>query len=203
MSWASLERPRHVGPRPGRAAPWRPDPGGPEAAAPHLAARGRSRNAGPLGGGGGPSSRAQEGAVPEAGVLRRGRFYKARQASLPSGRPGAVFARPETIPLGPKPLWFSCFFARLAGPVPRPVAGAFFVQILLLGTRGCRADLGALRRAGAPRRAPPVRPKAAPRRRLKGKSQRAAGTEKEGVAPGIDPSFRDANPFPRGTARVG
>ena len=189
-----------MGPQPGRAAPWRPEQGGPEAAAPHLAARGRSRNAGPLGGGGGPSSRAQEGAVPEAGVLRRGRLCKAREASLPNGPPGAVLARLETIPLGPKPLWFSCFLSRLAGPVPRPVAGAFFVQILVLGTRGCRGDLGALRRAGAPRRAPPLRPKAAPRRRVKGKSQRAAGTEKEGVAPGIDPSFGGANLFPRGTS---
>jgi len=118
---------------------------------------------------------------------------------LPSWRPGAVLARPGTSPLGPKPLWFSCVSAprpRHAPAGPRASRGAFFVQIRVLGARGCGGEASALRRAARrdvphPEGSKPLRGEA-----RKGNPRESRGTKEEGVAPAMDPGIRDADPVP-------
>lgn len=119
--------------RPGRAAPCRPKPGSPEAGrpAPHLAARGRSRNA---------ASRWWR----RAAVARSGRGGPrtprvGRAAALSPGRRGAVLHPHRRPPADPPSL--QCFLASLhgrRGPIPRAPVGPVHCANPGLGTWWCK-----------------------------------------------------------------
>lgn len=107
-------RPRHVGP-PGRAAPCRPKPGGPEARrpAPHLAARGRSRHA--------ASRWWRRAAVARSGRGRPRSSGVGRAVGPTPGRRGAVLLHPETGP--PFRVFLLPCTAGPPGPIPRAPVG--------------------------------------------------------------------------------
>lgn len=155
----------------------------PEAAAPHLAARGRSRNAGPLGGGAGPPSRAQEGPCPEPRGPLRGSFRRRARPPYRAGGPPPSWRAPGTSPWGRSRSGFLVFLLPHAPAGPRASRGAFFVQIRVLGSpRVRRGGLGS-EESGAPRRAPPRGLRGSPRRSAKEIPRKSRGTKEEGVAP--------------------
>lgn len=186
-----LARPRHVGPS-GRAAPCRPKPGGPEAGrpAPHLAARGRSRN------------RGLSVVAPGCGrALRKGRSPKPRGG--PSRGPFSRQARsgataPPDQPSRPAlPSVFFCFLARLARPAQsRQVRwGPCMARIWAWGPGGAKTKdrpQGAAER----RRAPPRPAEPRWRRRVQRES-RGHGDQGGRGGPRVCPNDRVyENPFP-------